>query len=143
MADLRQTRTMQLGKIRNLIASAGINLKDARAPAQVISAPRRNDAAYDAAFCCALALLEANKMEVTSDLGHHRLVLEYFVDTLSIKGSVRDAIPAVIRNRNAYRYDGALNIDETTVVRTIQWAELVMQHTAGWFEKNLPQALKS
>lgn len=138
----RQMRTFSVGKVRNLLNAAGIALKDARAPAQYVSASRRFDAAYDAVLCCALAICEATKQEVYGD-GHHREVMQLLVGTLKLKGQNTEGIGAMIGIRNRTRYDGAPVGSETVVQEAIAVATRVIAETEGWMQTNCPLALKS
>lgn len=72
MAELRPVRAFSIEKVRNLWPNANTALKDASAPAQFVSAPRRFDAAYDCGLSCALLVLECNKLEIAGQ-GHHRV----------------------------------------------------------------------
>ena len=143
MAELRPIRAMQLEKVRNLLVAAVTALHDANAPPQYCSAHRRREAAYDAGFSCALALLEANKLEVSSDFGHHALALNFLHDTLKLKGAVAELTPVLIKARNARKYDGSNLCDEAAVARAISWAERILTESEAWFKAHLPQALKS
>lgn len=137
---LTLTRSLSIEKIRNQLRRSAADLADARATN--ITAERRFDAAYDAGFRCALALLEANRLQ-SSGQGHHRETLEFMAKTLGLKGSVAEQIGALSRARNANRYDAAIVITEERVAIAITWAERVQAETVAWFEKHMPQALKS
>jgi len=64
MADLRQSRSYSIEKIRNLLKAAKVAFKDAHAPAEYYSVRGRFNAAYDAGYHFALALLESNHKEI-------------------------------------------------------------------------------
>jgi len=140
MADLRPLRTFSIEKIRNLLIHSINDLNDARVTS--ISLARRFDAAYDAGFCCALALLEASKLECTGP-GHHRDALEFLVKVLGVKGKIREIATSIWRMRNANRYDAVRTISPEMVEQAIEWAAYVQIETEAWFRKNLPQALKT
>jgi len=72
MAELRPVRAFSIEKVRNLWPNANTALKDASAPAQFVSAPRRFGAAYDCGLSCALLVLECNKLEIAGQ-GRHRV----------------------------------------------------------------------
>lgn len=64
MAELNPLRALSIEKARNLYRNAQVALKDAKAPADYVSATRRFDAAYDCGLACALLVLECNKFEI-------------------------------------------------------------------------------
>ncbi|HKX40242.1 MAG TPA: hypothetical protein VJO99_03725, partial [Burkholderiaceae bacterium] len=130
MADLRPTRTFSLGKVRNLWRNAGTALRDARAPAEFVSAPRRFDAAYDCGLSCALLLLECSKLELTG-LGHHTEAFDFLVKTLKLRGQVAAAATAMVKARNSIRYDAEPIIDEAAVASAIEWADRILAETEG------------
>jgi hypothetical protein len=139
VAKLIPLRTISIEKIRNLLRSYDRNIQDAQLTA--LSIPRRFEAAYDAGFCCAMALLEANKLE-TEGPSHHRETLDFMVSTLSLKGNTADLIPLLVRTRNSSRYDAAPLVTENMVVATLEWSARVQTETHTWFQKHNPQALK-
>lgn len=132
---------MSIEKVRNLLRSAGTCLRDAKAPREFVSTGRRFDAAYDSALCCALSLLEANKLELKGQ-GHHLEAMDYLVKTLQLRGDNAQAGKVFVQARNANRYDGASNLNEMAVASALKWADRVHAETEGWFAKNLPLALK-
>ena len=99
MAELTPLRNFSIEKVRNHLKDSATDLADARVTA--ISLKRRFDAAYDAAFNCALALLEANKQEVKPAPGHHRVTFDFLISTLKLRGETAEFVPLVIRTRNA------------------------------------------
>jgi hypothetical protein len=140
VADLTPIRTMSIEKVRNLLKSSLTCLKDARI--SQLSIARRFDAAYDAGFCCARAVLEVSKLECKGP-GHHKDTLQFLVDTLGLKGDTAALIPSLTQTRNASRYDAAPVLTENMVTATITWAERLQAETEAWFQKKHPQALKN
>lgn len=141
MADLRPLRALSIEKARNLYRNAQVALRDAKAPADYVSATRRFDAAYDCGLACALLVLECNKVEVKG-LGHHQEALVYLAKTLSLKGKVVEAIPVMVRARNSARYDAAPIVNEQALLSAIEWAERVLAETENWVQAHQPLALK-
>ena len=139
MADLRQLRTMNIDKVRKLLRASAIRMKDTGV--QGISKYARYDAAYDAAFLCALAYLEANKLEMEGK-GHHREALTYLVTSLKLKGDCAELIAPMVQARNSNRYDGDLITDERLVLLACEWATRIRAEAESWFKTHLPQALK-
>jgi hypothetical protein len=134
------TRSMSIDKVRNHLMISGVDLKDARST--TISVARRFDAAYDAAFRCSLALLEANQLESKGE-GHHRETLEHMVTTLGLeKSGVAERVGPFSRARNQIRYDAMIVVNETMLTQAISWAERIQTETINWFENKMPQALK-
>ena len=123
------------------MSASRVALQDAKAPAQYCSAQRRLDAAYDAGLSCALALLEANKLEAEGE-GHHREAMDYMVNTLRLKGNTAAAIPVLTRARHDGRYDGRSNVNEQVVAEGIKWAQRVLAETEQWFSVHNALALK-
>jgi hypothetical protein len=141
MVTVRQLRTFSIGKARNLWIGAAVALKDAKAPAQYVSAGRRFDAAYDAGMSCALLIAECEKVEISGQ-GHHAESLKQMADFLGLKGQTADAIPAMIQARNASRYDATPIANEAVLADAIKWAERIIAETEGWLQKNHPNVLK-
>jgi len=142
MADLRPLRTFSIEKVRNLLTNARTALKDARGPAEFVSAARRFEAAYDCGMACALLLLECNKLEI-SGMGHHQEALQYLCKTLKLKGKTAELIPVMSRSRNSSRYDALPVANEAAVASAIEWADRILAETEGWLTTNQPLALKS
>ena len=140
MADLRPVRTMNIDKIRKLLKASAVRMGDATCAS--ISGYARFDAAYDGAFCCALALLEANKLEMTG-AGHHREALNYLVGQLKLRGAIADYVGPMVQARNGNRYDGDMTADERVVKLAIDWATRVRAEAETWFQAKLPLALKN
>lgn len=90
---------------------------------------------------CALALLEANHVEVHA-MGHHRDVLDYLITVLKLKGETAAAVKVLILTRNASRYDGATLANERMVMSAIKWAGNILAETEQWFVVNNPNVLK-
>lgn len=141
MADTRQLRAFSIEKARNLWRNAQVAIRDARAPAQYVSAGRRFDAAYDAGMSCALLLAECEKVEIQG-AGHHVEALKRMTQTLRLKGQTAAAIPAMIHARNAARYDAEPITNEAVVQAAIDWADRIIAETEGWLQQNQPNALK-
>jgi hypothetical protein len=141
MAELRPLRAFSIEKVRNLLASAKVALKDARAPAEHISAPRRFDAAYDCGLDCALLVLECSKLELKGQ-GHHTESFDFLVKALKLRGQTAAAIPTMIKARNANRYDGTPFINEGVVASAIEWADRILAETEAWLAISQPLALK-
>jgi len=142
MGELRPVRALSIEKMRNLWRNAQLALKDARAPAEYVSAPRRFDAAYDCAMACALALLESSKLEVVG-LGHHQDAMNFMVKTLALRGQTAQAVPVMIRARNSVRYDAMPLVNEQVVTSAIDWADRILAETEAWLQANQPLALKN
>lgn len=142
MAELKPIRAFSIGKARNLFRNAGIALKDAHAPKEHVSAPRRFDAAYDCGLSCALLLLEASKQELVGQ-GHHMEAMAYLVKTLQLRGQNADTATVMVRFRNLIRYDAEPVIDEAAVVTAIAWAERVLAETESWLSIHQPNVLKA
>lgn len=141
MAEIRQLRTFSIGKARNLWRTAQVAMRDARAPAQYISAGRRFDAAYDAGLSCALLLAECEKVDITG-AGHHVETPKRMSHTLALKGQTAEVIPAMIQARNAARYDAEPVANEAVVEAAIEWADRILAETEGWLQQHQPNALK-
>jgi len=141
MAEVRQTRAFQLQKAKNLFGNARICLQDAQAPATIISAQRRFDAAYDCALACANLLLECQQLEV-SGLGHHKEAMSRMTATLKFRGENASLALAMVSARNSLRYDAAPFSDESTVAQAFSWAQRVLDETETWLQTNSPLVLK-
>jgi hypothetical protein len=139
--ELRPLRAFSIDKARNLFKSAGVALKDARAPAEYVSPHRRFDAAYDCGLQCALVVLECSKLEVNAQ-NHHQVAFDFFFSTLKLKGSTTTEAKTIMLARHAMRYDAAPFNDEPTVARAIAWADRLLAETEGWLTVNEPRALK-
>lgn len=140
MAELRQSRSYSIEKVRNFLKAAKVALKDAHAPAEYYSVRGRFDAAYDSGYHFALALLESNRKEIDRQ-GHHRVVLQYMVELLKLRGNVADVILPLVKLRNEHRYDRSDTITEDMLESAIDWAEQIQVETEQWFTENNPQAL--
>jgi len=128
-----------LEKVRNLLRRSTERCADARITA--VSLSSRFQAAYDAGFCCALAVLEVNNMEST-EKGHHRDTLQTAAQLLGLKGDTADLVPSLVQTRNADRYDAAPIITAQMVEATVVWAQRWQAETQSYLEKKNPQALK-
>jgi hypothetical protein len=137
MADLIGRRTMNVEKVRNLLMQAVLDLKDAKASKE-ITPHRRFVAAYEVVLHCGLAVLEIRRIETKGE-GHHLETLTQLVEVLGLKGSAAAEVRAMCQARNDVTYKGRMQIaDEALVLRTIQWAERILNETEGWVRKNQP-----
>jgi hypothetical protein len=92
---LTPTRSFSIEKVRNLLKGSELDLWDSQIP--TVSVGRRFDAAYDSGFRCALAVLEASRLE-SKGVGHHRESLDFMATTLGVaKTSVGELIPVLVQ----------------------------------------------
>jgi hypothetical protein len=94
--------------------------------------------AYDAVFFGALAMLEASKLELSSDKGHHKEMVDYLIQTLSLRGNNRDGV-MILYGARSDRYDAAMVATVDQAVEAAGIADRVLAEIDGWFQKNHPQ----
>lgn len=140
MSELRQSGSYSIEKIRNLLKAAKVALKDAHAPAEYYSVRGQFNAANDAVYHFALALLESNHKEIDRQ-GHHQVVLQYIIELLKLRGNLADVVLPLAKLRNDIRYDGSSTITEDMLESAIVWAEQTHVDTERWFTENNLQAL--
>jgi hypothetical protein len=139
MAELKPRGGISVQKVRNLLRKCAERLADSQIAA--VSLSTRFQAAYDAGFCCALAVLEVNNLQST-DKGHHRDTLESAAQVLGLKGDTAALIPTFVQTRNSDRYDAAPIFTAEMVEATVLWAQRWQAETQSYLEKKNPQALK-
>jgi len=139
VAELKPRGGVSVDKVRNLLRKAAERLADSQIAA--VSLSTRFQAAYDAGFCCALAMLEVNNLQST-ERGHHRDTLESAAQELGLKGDTAALIPTLVHTRNSDRYDAASIFTPDMVEATILWAQRWQAETQSYLEKKSPQALK-
>lgn len=126
-------------RIRHLWRSAQVSLRDARAPAEHLSAQRRLGAAYDAGLACALLVLACNRVEVSS-AGDHRAALEYLVKKLGVNARVSAAVPVILRMRGSCRFGEVPVLTEADVAEAVSWAQALIDGTWRWLREHHPSA---
>jgi hypothetical protein len=55
----------------------------------------RLELAYDVLFYCVMAMLEASKLELDSDRGHHRDAMQHLITTLRLRGKNEEGVMAL------------------------------------------------
>jgi len=85
-----------------------------------------------------MAMLEASKLELSSDKGHHKELMDYLIQTLSLKGKNRDGV-MILYGARSDRYDAALITTVEQAVEGAGIAERVLAEIDGWFQRNHPQ----
>lgn len=97
----------------------------------------RLELAYDVLFYCALAMLDASKLELDSDRGHQRDAMEFLINTLRLRGKNEEGVMWLYAAR-ATRYDGAMLGTPEEAERAAVLAERILAEADGWFDKNHP-----
>lgn len=116
-------------------------LKYADAQRQANSASTRTDAAYDAVFFCALAVLASRSVRVSSKPGHHRMALEAAARVMSLPQALVDTVDALRDWRNR-KYQAAFTASDADVADALDTARRYLEATAGWFQLASPGLLK-
>lgn len=142
MADLTQTRHINVEKARNLLHQALVDLEDAKKGKGIVSAHCRFLSAYGAGLHCALAVLELSKQQTKGD-GHHEESFRFLLTTLGFKGVAFAEAKSMSQARNDVSYKGFMQFaDEPQVERAMAWAERLINETFAWVNKNHPTVLK-
>lgn len=111
-------------------------LKDAKN--KEISIYTRLDTAYSAIICCASAVLEFDGLEVSSNTGHHGVMLDHLAEKLKFPAVRTQALRTLARSRNHNLYGGAQTTTEMLVFETLTLAENVMHETEIWLTRQAP-----
>jgi diguanylate cyclase (GGDEF)-like protein len=96
VAELKPRGGVSVQKVRNLIRKAAEHLADSQIAA--VSLSTRFQAAHDADFCCALAVLGVNNLQST-EKGHHRDTLDSAAKELGLKGDTAAPISTLVQTR--------------------------------------------
>jgi hypothetical protein len=135
---IRQVRTINVERARNLLVQAVLDHKDAST--LTISPYRRLTAAYEASLHCCLAVLALSKEEASGSEGHNREILERACEILGLENPVQELL-AISKIRNGVQYKGAYAVDEQTIGHAIRLAERMLAETESWVRKHQPYAL--
>jgi hypothetical protein len=112
--------------ILKLLAAADRNIVDAKAIN--ISVENRFDAAYKAIMQCAMAALWAKGYRtLTSEPGHHQLLIQILPQTLGVDHKVMVVLDALRKQRNLNDYSGD-TVSDAALTECITQAESLIRH---------------
>lgn len=124
--------------IRNLIEAAQGKSNDVEIEA--VSLDTRVEAAYDAAFDCCLAVLNAAGYRVTPAPGHHQQAVEAACALVSSSEGLHDRLDALRDVRNQ-KYTGARRSEKDLAVARDAMNEFTNLAVA-WLQKNHAELLR-
>ncbi|WP_076999955.1 HEPN domain-containing protein [Variovorax sp. KK3] len=136
---LERISTVNKSAVQGWLTEAGRKLEDARRSAN--STSTRMDAAYDAVFFCALGVLAARGVRVTSRAGHHDAGLEAAAAVMNLSIRLQDQAEALKDWRNR-KYQGAFTAKERDVEDALATAREYMEATSAWLQQSKPDLLK-
>jgi len=114
------------------LAQAQTKLQDAGHPA--ISNGTRMDASWDAVLLASMAVACAEGWRVTSDRGHHVVVLEGACHALQLGESRFDELDTLRDWRNR-KYRPGYTVDEDELQEAMAWIVPFLADVAGWFDR--------
>lgn len=82
-------------------------------------------------------MLEASKLQLDSDRGHHRDAMQHLITTLGLRGKNEEGVMLLYALRGT-RYDAAQIGTAEQAEEAATLAERVLAEVDGWFEKNHP-----
>jgi len=127
------------GSVLRLLASAERNLVDARLSG--LSNDNRFDAAYKAIMQCAMIGLWAQGFRtVTSQPGHHQIVLQALPKTLGLDADTVIVLDALRKQRNLNDYEGD-PVTDAAVAECLAQADFLLTHTRQWLQAHRPDLL--
>lgn len=95
---MRQKRSLNAAAVRNFRKRAQTRLLVARLAAN--PADVRLEMAYDVLFFSAMAMLEASKLELDSERGHHKEAMQFLISTLRLRGHNESGVMALYAARS-------------------------------------------
>ena len=136
---LERVAVVNKATVQSWLKEAGRKFEDARRTAN--STSTRMDAAYDAVFFCALGVLAAQSVRVTSRLGHHEVGLDAAAAVMKLSIRLQDLAEALKDWRNR-KYQGAFTAKGRDVEDALATAREYMEATSAWLQENKPELLK-
>lgn len=126
-------------QVARMLAAAERGIVDARQ--LTISPETRLDAAYRSIMQLAMVALWANGFRpVKNAPGHHQIMIQSLVHTVSLDSQRMRVLDAFRVKRNAIDYTGE-DIDTTSVEACIDSAMQLLGVVHGWLDENRPDLL--
>lgn len=136
---LERQRTVNKAQFQGWLKDAVRKYEDAKR--QPNSESTRMDAAYDAVFFCALAVLTSQAVRVTSRPGHHAVALEAAAAVMTLPTMLVDEADALREWRNR-KYQGFFSANERDVADAIDTARRYLEATSAWVKREQVSLLK-
>jgi len=130
MAIIEKAGGANLDAVQHHVAVSTLKMEDANRAGN--SVYTRFDSAYDAIIRCALAVLEISGMKVSTDFGHHRVMVDFLSENLGFEPQRVNALRLITRDRNANVYGGDRPTTEMEVREVIALAVKVRADTEVW-----------
>lgn len=121
------------------LAQSQIKLQDARQP--LISNGTRMDVSWDAVLLACMAVACAEGWRVTSDRGHHVVVLEGACHALAL-GDVRFDELDILRDWRNRKYRAGFTVEDSELEEALEWVIAFLSDVARWYESEHRELLR-
>ncbi len=112
------------------LAQAQIKLQDARQA--VISNGTRMDVSWDAVLLACMAVACAEGWRVTSDRGHHVVVLEGACEAMGL-GEIRFDELDILRDWRNRKYRAGFTVEDSELEEALEWVGVFLEDVARWY----------
>ena len=120
------------GEIQRLLDAITRRLEDANNDS--IHPETRLEQAYHAILNCALVALRTSGLRPSTGPGHHVVILESLLDTISIEPSLGDYFQTLRDLRNKDIYTGGTHVSTEQVDEAIEEAANLAEQLRAWLE---------
>ena len=120
------------GEIQRLLDAITRRLEDANNDS--IHPETRLEQAYHAILNCALVALRTSGLRPSTGPGHHVVILESLLDTISIEPSLGDYFQTLRDLRNKDIYTGGTHVSTEQVDEAIEQAGKLAEQLRAWLE---------